>query len=230
MSKQGYRFGQPVRTSRESRERRAAVMSMLFLLIFFTVLGIVIYDILHLKSANFKKSSGPNIHQVIAGPETFRSTYFQFSDNIKWKFEPNDSNANRFVWFTYFGGVPVDSLTVYINEEPTQGDLASTNVLPVQIKNQNSFIVGKLSDKCSTVYVPSDLMHIKLKSLDGTNMLCVPDSPQLSIQVGQIGGNYDLVLRRSNGSSAHYIIIYHNLSINPDPTVFERIMGTFQSL
>ncbi|MFI5271224.1 MAG: hypothetical protein ACHQT9_04225 [Candidatus Saccharimonadales bacterium] len=230
MSHPDYIIDKPVKTKRQKRYRRVSYVFALVLLIFIIIVGVIIYDILHLKGSSSKKSVGAEIHQTIAGPQTFKSAYFQFSDNAKWVFAPNDSKPNKFVYLSYVGGVPVHSLSVYINTTPIQSDLATTNVLPVQIKNDNSFVESSLSANCNTVYVPSDLKHIKTKSISGTSMLCVPDSPQLSVMVGQIGGDYNLILKRENGQTARYIIVYHNLSIDPDPATFIRIMSTFQSL
>ena len=225
-----YQIDKPVVTKRQKRYRRTSLIFTLILIIFIFLVAIIIYDILHLKANKSQKSIGENIHKVIAGPETFKSTYFQFSDNAKWVFAPNDSTQTRFVFLSFIGGVPAHSLYVYVNATPLQNELATTNVLPVSIKNSNSFVEGTLSNNCNSLYKPSDLKRIKVVSISGTSMLCVPDSPQLSIVVGQLGADYNVMLKRKNGQLYRYIIIYHNLSINPDPAPFIRIMNSFQSL
>jgi hypothetical protein len=230
MTKPTYQISRPFHLAHRRRYRRYSLLMTFIFLLLGIVVGVVIFNIYHLKDQPFKRSVGATFTQVIAGAQTFRSTYFEFSDTSKWVFAPNDSTANLFTYLLYADGVPAYSLSVYVNQTPVQYNLATTYVLPVQIKNNNSFIEGNISAPCNSVYQPSYLEHIRLVSLSGTDMLCVPDSPQYSVQVGQIGGNYNLMLKRSNGQVLDYIIVYHDLSVNPDPSPLLRIMNTFQAI
>lgn len=230
MAKPTYQISRPFHLAHRRRYRRYSLLMLVIFLALGVVVGVVIFNIYHLKDQPFKRSVGATFTQVIAGSQTFRSTYFEFSDTSKWVFAPNDSTANLFTYLLYADGVPAYSLSVYVNQTPLQNNLATTYVLPVQIKDGNAFILGTVSAPCKSVYQPSYLDHIRMVALSGTNMLCVPDSPQYSIQVGQIGGDYNLMLKRKNGQVLNYIIIYHDLSVNPDPSPFLRIMNTFQAI
>jgi hypothetical protein len=230
MSKKAYVIYRPVISRRVVRLRKFSWVLSTILIIFFILIGIVIYNIFHLKNQPVKKSIGKSFTQVIAGPTLYKSTYFQFYDTNKWVFVPANSTSNSFNYFTYQGGVPVDSMTVYVNNTPLQDTLATSYVLPVSIVNGNAFTVEHLSDNCKTLYKPTDLMRIKTVSLSGTSMLCVPDSPQFTVVVGKVGGNYNLNLHRSNGQLTQYIILYHNLSVSPSEANFVRIMKSFQAI
>lgn len=211
------------------RYRWRARLATMALLIFCVAAVAVIYN-LYFTGSSGKSALGPTYTQRIDGPQLFRSSYFEFSDTSTWIYAPNDSTATKLTYLLYEDGVPAHSLTVYVNQTPLQPNLAVTRVLPVQIKNGNSFTIGSISAPCSSQYSATDLKRIRTLSISGTSMLCVPDSPQFSVVVGQVGGNYNLTLKRSDGQLANYIIIYLNLSVNPDPSPFLRIMQTFQAL
>jgi hypothetical protein len=227
MSKPYYRLNQ---LNNRNHKRIYHVANVVFVVILLAIAAIVlavVSNLSKLNDATSKSVKGATIRQSFAGPETFKSAYFEFSDTNKWVYAPNDSTANKVTYLLYEDGVPAHSLTVYINQAPLQYNLATTRVLPVQIINDQSFNIASISAPCSSLYSTTDPKVIKTVSLEGASFLCVPDSPQFSVIVGQIDGNYELNLRRSNGHMANYIIIYHNLSVDPDPTPFLDIMRTF---
>jgi hypothetical protein len=230
MAREIYHFDHSNRELHRRRYRRRSWLAAIVFLIFAIVAAIVIYNVYQLDGAT-SKNIGATSHQVIAGPQTFHSSYFQFSDTAKWVYAPNDSTSTKLTYLLYAAGLPVHSLTVYVNQTPLQSDLAVTRVLPVQIKNGNALaLAGDISAPCSSLYGASDLKRIKTVSLSSTSFLCVPDSPQFSAVVGQVGADYNLKLKRADGETADYIVIYHNLSVDPDPAPFVRIMKTFQAL
>jgi len=230
MTRPEYQFNHSDHIKRRRRYRRRSFLATLFFLAVAVAVGALAYNLYNLSHVT-GRPVGATYHQTIGGQVTTKSAYFQFSDTQAWSYAPGDSTTTELTYLLYEGGLPVHSLTVYINQTPLDSNLAVTRVLPVQIKNGNSFMFeGDISPPCSTLYGPSDPKRIKQVSLEGADFLCVPDSPQFSTAVGQVGGNYELSLRRANGQTANYIIIYHNLSVNPDPSAFVRIMKTFQAL
>ena len=225
-----YQFNHSNRIVHRRRYRRRSLLAAVVFLAFAIVVAAVIYDVYRLNRVH-SQPIGVTYRQNIAGPQTFRSAYFQFNDSAKWVYAPNDSTPTKLTYLLYGSGLPVHSLTVYVNQTPLQSDLAVTRVLPVQVKNGNAFtLAGDISAPCSSLYSATDLKRIKTVSLSGTSFLCVPDSPQFSAVVGQVGADYNLSLKRADGQAANYIVIYHNLSIDPDPSAFVRIMKTFQAL
>jgi hypothetical protein len=230
MTKIAYQIDQPVVTARQRRYRRRLMLAAGSIGLVIFIILVFGFDLGHQANAS-GKTIGQTVHSTIAGPQTIKSAYFQFASSDKWVYAPNDSTANKLSYLLYENGVPAHMVTVYVNQVPLMNDLAVTRALPVQIANGNSLNpTGDISDPCGNLYKPTDLKRIKLMSVSGTNMWCVPDSPQFLTIVGQVGGDYNLMLKRSNGSTARYIIIYHNLSATPDPTPFTRIMKTFQAI
>jgi hypothetical protein len=230
MPEPAYQINHPIHAVHRRQYRRRSLLLAIVLLVFGAIVAFVIYDFYHLKHQNSKKPVGVTYEQQIAGAQTFTSSYFQFSDASKWVYAPNDSTATKLTYLLFVSGLPAHSLTVYVNQTPILDDLAVTRVLPVQLKNNNSFTIGSISVTCGSLYQPTDLKRVRTIALGGTSMLCVPDSPQFSVIVGQVGADYNLPLTRSDGEIAHYIIIYRNLTVDPDPTPFLRIMKTFKAL
>lgn len=213
------------------RYRRRTVIIVTALLIVLGVTALVNLDLYRIKHQAESKQYGATYQQTVSGPHITKSDYFQFADSSAWKFDARDSTTTKFSYLLFEGGLPAHSVTIYVNQTPNQDDLATTRVLPVKIKDTSSFtIMSDISSTCGGLYKPTDLKRIKLIQLDGTTMMCVPDSPQYTVVVGQVGKDYNLSLQRLNGQFASYIIIYHNLTVSPDPAPFIRIMKTFQAV
>lgn len=229
MTEPAYQIDHPHRQLHRRHYRRR-ILPLLLLLFIILVTGIIFWRNLSRQNRAEHAVIGATSHRTIAGPQTFRSTYFQFSDTATWEYDKRDSTPTKFIYLSYVGGLPAHLVTVYVNQVPPDGDLATTRVLPVTIRGGNAFDVGKVSDLCNTQYMAGAPKLIRLVSISGTNMLCVPDSPQYTLAVGQVGGDYHLTLRRQDGQAAQYIILYHNLTVTPSPTDFLRIMKTFQAL
>ncbi|HEX4774692.1 MAG TPA: hypothetical protein VH234_04195 [Candidatus Saccharimonadales bacterium] len=230
MTKITYKINRSVDTVHQRRYRRRFRLASLLLGLIIAGVLVVFFDVGRQAQAT-NRPIGNTLHSTIAGPQTFRSAYFQFMSSDQWLYAPNDSTPNKLTYLLYQDGVPAHSITVYVNQVPLQGDLAVTRVLPVQIVGGNSFtLTGDISDTCGSLYKSTDLKRIKPVTLSGTNILCVPDSPQFTVIVGQVGADYNLMLKRNNGTTARYIIIYRNLSVTPDPTPFTRLIKTFQAV
>jgi hypothetical protein len=214
---------------RKRYKRRLKLVAFIFVLLI-CIFILLFYELRRTNNDSSKNQIGPSYVHQVGGATLFKSTYFQFSDTNPWVYSPGDSTPTKITFLLFEDNVPAHSLTVYVNQTPLQYELAVNHALPVQLKNDNSFTVGNLSDNCDSLYKPTDLKRIRTLAINGTNILCVPDSPQYTAVVGQIGGDYNLALKRSNGEMANYIIIYQNLSFTPDPTPFLNIMKTFQAL
>lgn len=230
MARPSYQVDRPVKNTPGRRYRRTTRLAGLVLLSAGIVALALAYDTYRVQQTDNQPVTGPAYNQTIAGPRLFKSSYFQFSDSANWVYEAKESTANKIIYRLYQAKLPAHSVTVYVNQVPPENELATTRTLPVQLVNGNAFTVGELSEPCSKQYKPSDPKRIKTVTIGGTNMLCVPDSPQLSVAVGEVGGNYGLTLKRASGQTARYIIIYRNLTADPDAGPFLRVMKSFQAL
>jgi hypothetical protein len=230
MTKMIYRINQSFQTVQRGRYRRKLLTAALILLVIGAA-GLAIYlDLSGADKNTGTPATGPTYNKAVAGAETFKSTYFQFSDTSKWVFMQADSTANKFTYIDYVAKLPAHAVTVYVNQTPPVIDLATTRVLPVKLINDNAFTVGDISEPCGQQFKAGEPKRVRPVTLGGTNMLCVPDSPQYTVEVGQTGGDYNLTLKRAGGSTARYVIIYRNLTATPDPGPFLRVMKTFQAL
>lgn len=230
MTKTIYRIDQPFRPLPTGRYRRRLLTAALLLLIMTGVAAAVLYDLRGDKKTVGTPATGPVFHHTVAGEQTFQSTYFKFSDTTQWQFMKDQSTASKFTYINYVAKLPAHMVTVYVNQTPSSMDLATTRVLPVNISGGNAFTVGAMSDACGSLFKPGEPKRVRLLAIAGTTMSCVPDSPQYTAEVAQIGGDYNLSLKRANGSVARYVIIYHNLTAEPEPSPFLRIMKTFQAI
>jgi hypothetical protein len=230
MANPSYRIDR--QTHSEHHRRYHFLNLALFLIVIAIIVGIVVAvtSLEKLGNASSKSAKSQTLIQHFAGARTFKNAYFEFSDTNDWQYAANDSTSNKIVYLLYADGVPARSLTVYVNQTPLQYNLATSYVLPVQIINSNTFSEGAVSAPCSSLYGPADRKVIKTVSLSETSFLCVPDSPQYTISVGQVGGGTNLDLMRSNGQATNYIIIYHDLSVTPDPSPFLNVIKTFKAL
>jgi hypothetical protein len=65
---------------------------------------------------------------------------------------------------------------------------------------------------------------------EGSTLLCDPEQGQFRVVIAKAGGDYNLKLKRADGTTANYIIIYQNQKIDPDSDTAMQIAETFQAL
>jgi hypothetical protein len=229
MSKPFYQVNQPIKLE---NKRHYRFINSIIIVIIVTTVAVVSYLLLninHINNPTVKSARGVTLTQRIGGSKTFTSKYFEFSDTNDWLYAPNDSTPSMITYLQYHDGVVARSITVYVNQTPLQLNLATTRVLPVNILNDNSFSTTDISQTCGSLYGSAPKVD-KPVSMNGTNFVCVPDSPEYLVIAGQINGSYNLRLKRANGQLANYIIIYHDLSTDPNPQPFLDVMQTFKAL
>ncbi len=164
----------------------------------------------------------------VAPTHTYRTAAFQFQDTATWVLSPG-STPNEYTFGEYDGKLIEHLLVVYVNQTPDELDLATARVLPVDIVNGTSLAPTTVSDPCSTAYGPHDLQQVRQLSFDQTSFLCDPEMVQYAVIVGQIGGTTTLNLTRSDGSTAHYIIIYKDVTVNPTPQPMLNALKSFHA-
>lgn len=169
-------------------------------------------------------------YTVSGTANTFTSTYFKFKDNGKWVFDKKDSTSSKFVYFKYLGNEVQHELEVYVNQLPIPSYLGTSRMLPVRIVNNNSFDATVVTNECSSYYPPKAPHQEKNLTIEGSTMFCNPGSGDYSVILSQIGGDYKIKLRRSNGDTAQYIIIYRDLTLDPGPGIVKNIAETFQAI
>lgn len=166
---------------------------------------------------------------ISASTQTTISPYFQFQDSAKWDLLQNDSNATTFVYARYRGSQPQQLLYVYVNRVPIPLDLATSYVLPVRVSNNNSFDVTSVSGPCLKSY-GGQPYKVKEVTIQLATMLCDPSNAEYSVQLAQIGGNYQITMRRPNGQPIQFIIIYKDVTGGTQPDSLLNIANSFKAL
>jgi len=168
--------------------------------------------------------------QISGNINTFQTDYFSFKDTGKWVLSQQESTTTKFVYFKFRGVQPQHQLVIYVNEEPIPLYLASSRVLPVRIVNNNALDITNVYGPCGSLYKPGELRQVKVVTIEGANMLCDPDTPQYSVTLAEVNGDWQLALQRRGGTPATYVITYRDQTLNPGPEAILRIAESFKSL
>jgi hypothetical protein len=231
--KQKYRIGTPnyIAPGENFRLR----LKFLFLFVFFVIIALsgFLIDFYNKKQTPQEPVSKTTFKNITFQDKEFTSPYFKFKDSEDWKFIPSQSTSNKFVFQKYLpnSNLVQHQLMVYVNYTPPPLELASSRVLPVDINSEmNGFDPASVSAHCGTTYKPGELHKVIPRQVDGATMLCDPEQGQFRVIIAKKGGDYNLKLKRANGTETNYIIIYQNQKVNPDTETIIQIANSFQSL
>ena len=224
-----YIFRKPVRRHRYSAVRRRLVVSA-------TLLALVIAGSIWIffgsnNSGNQTPAISDISQQVISDQtNTYITSYFQFQDTGKWVLDKNSSTPNTFHYLKYRGQVLENQLIIYVNHEPPSGDIATLRVLPVRIAGNETFETTGVSDPCGNQYAKGESHAVKIVTINGASMYCDSDTPLYSVVISEIGGDYHLNLRRPDGSSTKFIIVYRDMTLQPNSNSLLKIANSFKVL
>lgn len=202
---------------------------VLFVLVLIVGLAIIIVDLGRTDTSKPQTSATQDI-QISDAINTFQTDYFLFKDTGKWVLNKQESTPSKFIYNKFRGVQPQHQLAIYVNEEPIPLYLAGSRVIPVRIVNNNTLDVTNIYGPCGSLYNPGDLRQVKTVTIEGANMLCDPDTPQYSVVLAEVNGNWQLNLQRHGGAPAKYVITYRDQTLNPGPESILRIAETFKSL
>lgn len=219
-----------------SFHRRFAVYFKVLLVCLFIALAVAAVLLLDIDK-NDKTPKAPiskaTVKKITFDDKYFSTPYFKFTDSGKWNFIKSQSTASKFVFQKFLPGSTLvqHQLTVYINSTPPPLDLAASRVLPVGLNDAgNGFVPTQVSEHCGKTYKPGELHKVMLRQVNGSTLLCDPDQGQFRVVIAKEGGDYNLRLKRADGSFANYIIIYQNQKIDPDADTIMQVAGSFQAI
>lgn len=202
------------------------------LLAFLSVIGISVALItidLNRSNKTAAPVSGVRTIPVEGNISTFRTDYFTFTDTGKWVLNKNESTTQKYIYYKYHGQDIQYQLIVYVNQVPIPLYLATSRALPVRIVNDNSFDVTSVSGPCVGQYGQNELHKVRQVNINGADMLCDPDTPQYTVVFAEVSGNYQLKLKRQNGTPINFVITFRDLTLDPGPEDLLRIANSFQS-
>lgn len=194
----------------------------------FVAVGVFIYAGLHKQSPKPVTSDVENT-EITGNKTTTTNDYFQFQDSGAWILDKNNSTATKFTYHKFRKSVLEHEMVIYMNQVPIPLYLATPRVLPVRIINNNSLQVTNVSSPCVNQYAKGELHKIKELQLNNATMLCDPDSPQYYIVLSEINGNYQLHLKRPNGTPIQFVITYKDTGLSPQPDSILNVASSFQT-
>jgi hypothetical protein len=224
----GYVYKKPVKRSHYSNFRRY----LFFIAVFVVIVGAVgyfVYTSLHNSRPSSPISAVENT-EITDNKATFSDTYFQFQDTGTWVVDKNNSTATKRVYHKFRKNVLEHEMIIYINQVPIPLNLEVPRVLPVRIVNNNSLQTTNVSQPCVGQYAKGELHKVKEVQINNATMLCDPDSPQYSVVVSEINGDYRLNLKRPNGTPIQFVITYKDLGLAPQPDSVINIASSFKTL
>jgi hypothetical protein len=231
--KQKYRLGTAKYISPGENFRRRFKFLIIFVLAATAVTAAFLYDFYSKKQTPQTPTTKTTIKKITFENKSFSTQYFSFRDSEDWKFARSQSAGSKFVFQKYLpkSDLVQHQLIVYVNSMPPTLELASSRVLPVELNSTNNgFSPAKVSEHCGTTYKPGEVRKVLPRQINGSTLLCDPDQGQFRVVLAKEGGDYNLKLKRADGTYANYIIIYQNQKIDPDPGTVMRIANSFESI
>jgi hypothetical protein len=218
--KQKYKLGTGKYISQ--RERFNWYLRLLIVLMVVVILGsaFFLYDFDHKKQNPNTPTTKTTIKNINFEDKRFSTPYFSFKDSDTWNFISSQSASNKFVFQKYLprSTLVQHQLIVYVNTTPPPLDLAASRVMPVKISEDGkSFETGEIH-------------RVQMRQINGTTLLCDPDQGQFRVIFAQTGGDYNLRLKRADGTTANYVIIYQNQKIDPNSDTLTQVANSFQSM
>lgn len=223
----GYVYKKPVKRSQYSKFRRYLIIAVI-LLGLFGLVGYYIYSGLHVAQ---KPSALSAVEQteITGNQKTFTNDYFEFQDTGTWVLDKNNSTADKLVYHKFNKNVLQAEMIAYLNQDPIPLYSAVPRALPIRIVNDNSFQTTNVSDPCVSQYAKGELHKVKEVQINSATMLCDPDSPQYFVILAEIGGDYHLHLKRSNGTPIEFVITYKDLGLDPRQDSIINIASSFKT-
>jgi hypothetical protein len=223
-----YVYRKPVRRTRHAEFRRRIIIT-LFILVPFIAVGAYIYFGFHNAKQVKPVTSAVENTQISTNKSTFYSDYFQFDDTDTWVFDKKNSTANKLTYHKFRKNVQEAEMVVYVNQVPIPLYLATPRVLPVRIVNNNSTVATTVSDACGNSYPKGTLHNVKEVTIGYATMLCDPDSPQYYVQLAEVGGNYQLNMKRPSGQPIQFVITYKDTGLAAQPDAILSIANSFKT-
>ena len=199
-----------------------------FIVLIIAAAALVTADIIHSHAHQTTPLSQQSTVIQQASITVIRSQYFQFQAPTGWEEIAGSGVNGKYIYRNNNNGLIDQELEIYVNV--TQSiPLTAEYVLPVQIWPNGRLTSGEVSDHCKTG-APKGISETSLPIVfQSIHFNCHVDGTDYTVLIGVKGGTPQLTLTRSNGSTAQYTIVYHDLTANPGPGQLTKIIGSFQA-
>lgn len=222
------------------RDRRRLLIKLRIIYAFLAlvlIVGGIAFYFLYAKDqfVNDKTISSTTNSVVAPKISLFKSPYFQFQANNAWREVTAESTANKFVYRSYNNTLLEHELVVYVNQIPDANEFKSNRVLPVSVVSADGqtshFSMTQVSDSCGSALNPAikppDVQAVTFKNV---SFLCFGKISEYNVLVGLSGGNTNITMKRTDGSTAVYTIQYKDLRAINSPTEINQIISSFQTI
>jgi hypothetical protein len=159
--------------------------------------------------------------------EVFRTPFFQFQVNNNWKAVAAESGENRFVYRSFRDTLAEHTVTITVGDEAEP--IATTRVLPVIPGQNNRLLPAQVSEHCRTALPPDNIRQPKEVVMNDVRFRCNPDSSDYTVSVGLSGGRVPMRLKRPNGTTVSYSIVYQNVMAQPHERELQELISSFQT-
>ena len=163
---------------------------------------------------------------------TIKTEWFSFRVEKTWQEVPDITVKDKVYYYREMQGAnPQGLLAVHVNGSyPVVSESYYSNAVPVKLSDDvSSLFPDDLLPHCDTVNNPKVTVNHTTTQGD-TTFTCWAGTPLLYAVAGEIGGNEKLMLKRTDGTTAQYVITYRNLAFSPNPNTFTNVLSTFKSL
>lgn len=222
-----YKYGKGNISSQDKTEKSKTIFKVAVVTLLLLVPAVV-YIVLSVLPPN--PVTGRSIDRGLYNPNiTFTTDWFEFEAPNRWEeLTAQHIPDKMYVFREKNGGELLALLKVFVNDSPVPFQDYYTNVLPVEIVDGNRLRPKSLEPHCSEATPQKEMKGTPLDvSQGGTTFTCWVDNKNFIAVAGEIGGTDSFKLRRENGESASYKIIYQNTAFSPSRGSFEEVMRSF---
>lgn len=224
------RYHYDVSISRQKRFIRRFKEFMLIVAGIAVIIGIIIgIDAIRQATQENTQEGAPSTTVVRPPIREFDSPYFQFTAPNGWTNIASETTANTFVYRRFRGQLVEQELTIHVNSAPS--NLSATRVLPVRVDETfGQIIPGEVSDHCKTVAGANATRELTEVTLSEVRFLCQADGTNYLVLIGVRGGNANLRLERTDGSTATYNFLYRSSTTPPETNQLVDIINSFDAI
>ncbi len=210
--------------------KRVKTLAIVLTVLIVLVAGAIITDTL-LQKKNAVVTSDSTIETKSAflpTTQVFRTSTFQFQAANSWKSIPSESTDSKFIYRSLEKQLVLRELDIYVNTPQLLAEKV-TYVIPVDIVN--GLITPKeVSKPCKTgMPSPSVQPNARLIIFDTVSQVfCNPSGEDYTVLVGVTNGSSLIKLKRPDGSSVVYQLVFKDVTVSPDPRELTDILQSFQ--
>lgn len=228
MSDDNYRLGHSYKSRHKLLKHSKWFAVGLLLAIPVLIAGMIFTGVILISPKAAQPTSDVQTSLQAPSIKVFRSSYFQFQTGKSWSEDAKETSDNKYVYRSYRGPLLEHELTIYVNAEAPEFDVV--RVQPVKPKDNGTFEVTEgISEHCQLALPEGQRNRIQTVSFNGVTIPCRADGTNFDVVVGEIGDDPYILLKRPDGSTAQYLIIYKDLTATPTGQELNRIAQTFQA-